>query len=68
MNWLDEVSKQGREYKRKAEGEVSKCGTGIGPGGENICKTPGMRIRSGGAGRGLARGMGRGPRGIPYGR
>ncbi len=31
-----------------------------------ICKTPGMKIRSGGKGRGLARGRGRGPIGIPY--
>jgi len=43
------------------------CGTGIGPGGKNICPTPGRRIRSGGTGRGLAYGGGRGPVGIPYG-
>jgi len=43
-------------------------GTGIGPGGLNICPTPGMRIRSGGLGRGLARGGGRGPMRSPYGR
>lgn len=41
--------------------------TGIGPGGENICPTPGLRIRSKGLGRGLARGRGRGPIGIPFG-
>jgi len=34
---------------------------------EMSCETPGMRIRSGGRGRGLARGRGRGPVGIPYG-
>lgn len=43
-------------------------GTGIGPGGLNICPTLGMGIRSGGVGRGLARGRGRGPMGVPYGR
>lgn len=31
------------------------------------CLTPGMRIRSGGQGRGLARGRGRGPVGVPIG-
>jgi len=30
------------------------------------CKTPGKKIRSGGKGRGLARGGGRGPIGVPY--
>ena len=30
------------------------------------CPTPGMKIRSKGMGRGLARGRGRGPIGIPY--
>lgn len=30
------------------------------------CPTPGMKIRSGGAGRGLARGRGMGPIGVPY--
>ena len=30
------------------------------------CKTPGKKIRSGGKGRGLARGNGRGPLGVPY--
>ena len=30
-----------------------------------ICKTPGMKIRSKGFGKGLARGKGRGPIGIP---
>ena len=30
------------------------------------CKTPGKKIRSKGKGRGLARGKGRGPLGIPY--
>lgn len=33
----------------------------------NPCRTPGMRIRSEGMGRGLARGMGYGPMGIPAG-
>lgn len=31
------------------------------------CPTPGMRIRSGGRGRGLARGRGQGPLGVPFG-
>lgn len=31
------------------------------------CLTPGMKIRSGGRGRGLARGRGRGPIGTPFG-
>lgn len=35
---------------------------------ENICKTPGEKIRSKGKGRGLARGEGRGPIGVPIGR
>jgi hypothetical protein len=30
------------------------------------CKTPGKKIRSKGMGRGLARGKGKGPMGIPY--
>jgi len=34
---------------------------------EEGCATPGMRIRSGGRGRGMARGGGRGPMGRPYG-
>jgi len=33
---------------------------------DNICETPGMKIRSGGRGRGLAKGGGRGPIGVPY--
>ena len=66
MNTLDDIRRAGEEYRRKAGGELEKCGTGIGPGGENICPTPGMRIRSGGKGRGLARGLGRGPIGIPF--
>lgn len=37
----------------------------IGIVGTNVCATPGLRIRSGGAGRGLARGRGRGPIGRP---
>jgi len=61
MNWLEELDAKSRAAK------ASVCGTGVGPGGTNICKTPGMRIRSGGRGRGLARGGGRGPIGIPYG-
>jgi len=43
-----------------------RCGTGIGPGGLNTCKTPGQRIKSKGKGRGLARGEGRGPVGVPF--
>jgi len=31
-----------------------------------VCKTPGKKIRSGGKGRGLARGGGKGPIGVPY--
>jgi len=31
----------------------------------NVCSTPGRKIRSGGKGRGLARGKGRGPLGMP---
>ena len=30
-----------------------------------LCATPGLKLRSGGKGRGLARGGGRGPIGIP---
>jgi len=30
------------------------------------CETPGMRIRSGGRGRGLATGQGKGPMGVPF--
>ena len=32
----------------------------------NPCKTPGMKIRSKGKGRGLARGQGKGPMGVPF--
>jgi len=32
----------------------------------NICVTPGLKLRSKGMGRGLARGGGRGPRGVPF--
>lgn len=32
------------------------------------CPTPGRKIRSRGLGRGLARGRGLGPRGVPFGR
>ena len=63
MNWLDKIREQGKDYKR----QVGGGGTGIGPGGKNICSTPGMKIRSKGLGRGLARGKGRGPIGIPWG-
>lgn len=66
MNWLEKIRQDGEEYRRKVGGGLPH-GTGIGPGGENICPTPGMRIRSGGKGRGLARGLGRGPIGIPWG-
>lgn len=54
--------------KQEPKGDNLPHGTGIGPGGENICPTPGMRIRSQGMGRGLARGGGRGPIGRPIGR
>jgi|GEM_PF-1161062 len=37
------------------------------PEDEEGCATPGQRIRSGGRGRGMARGGGRGPMGRPYG-
>ena len=53
------MNRQGRAYRGQG-------GTGIGPGGKNICPTPGMKIRSKGLGRGLARGKGRGPIGIPF--
>lgn len=33
---------------------------------EMVCETPGMKIRSKGKGRGLARGGGKGPIGIPF--
>ena len=33
---------------------------------QNPCKTPGRKIRSKGMGRGLARGQGKGPLGMPY--
>jgi len=55
MNWLDKIREQGKDYKR----QVGQGGTGIGPGGKNICSTPGMKIRS--------KGLGRGPIGIPWG-
>jgi len=45
MNWLEEIRRQGRAYRGQG-------GTGIGPGGKNICSTPGMKIRSKGLGRG----------------
>jgi len=48
MNWLDKIREQGKDYKR----QVGQGGTGIGPGGKNICSTPGMKIRSKGLGRG----------------
>ena len=64
MNWLDELDKQGKAYKNRAKGESEKHGVGT----DSACKTPGMRIRSSGYGRGLARGGGRGPIGVPYGR
>jgi len=60
------MKQSGEDYRRKARGEDDECGTGIGPGGENICPTPGQRIRSKGRGRGLARGLGRGPLGRPF--
>jgi hypothetical protein len=31
-----------------------------------LCKTPGLKMRSKGMGRGLARGKGRGPMGVPF--
>jgi len=34
----------------------------------SACKTPGQKIRSKGMGRGLARGGGKGPMGIPFGK
>lgn len=37
------------------------------PDDEEGCATPGMKIRSGGRGRGLARGKGKGPMGVPVG-
>jgi len=61
MNWIEELGKQGRAYKGRVGGEGKKYGVGV----DSTCKTPGMKIRSGGAGRGLARGMGQGPRNIP---
>ena len=45
MSWLEEIRRQGRAYRGQG-------GTGIGPGGKNICSTPGMKIRSKGLGRG----------------
>lgn len=67
MNWQEELRRKGEEYRESARhGRVYPHHTGIGPGGLNICKTPGMKIRSGGKGRGLSRGGGRGPIGIPY--
>jgi len=36
------------------------------PSDDMFCKTPGQKIRSGGRGRGLAKGRGRGPIGRPY--
>jgi len=52
MSWLEEIRRQGRAYRGQG-------GTGIGPGGKNICSTPGMKIRS--------KGLGRGPIGISWG-
>lgn len=45
----------------KAEKKQDKIG------GNKGCATPGEKIRSGGLGRGLARGGGKGPIGIPVG-
>ena len=59
MNWLEELDKEGRKYRNislKQRESTEK----------NFCLTPGMKIRSGGVGRGLARGMGKGPIGVPY--
>ena len=61
MNWLVELDKQGKAYENRVRGEGKKHGVGV----DSACKTPGMKIRSGGAGRGLARGGGLGPRNIP---
>jgi len=62
MNWLDELYKKGKVYKGRVKGEGEKYSMGF----DSTCKTPGMKIRSGGAGRGLARGGGRGPLNTPY--
>ena len=59
MNWLDELDKEGKKYRNASSKEKETA--------ENsLCLTPGMKIKSGGMGRGLARGRGRGPINVPY--
>jgi len=52
------------ETARKIKSSVS--GFGKHAGLKARCPTPGMKIRSRGMGRGLARGRGFGPVGVPY--
>lgn len=54
--------KREREHQQKKEAVTFDGIAGISEG----CKTPGMKIRSGGKGRGLARGKGKGPIGAPW--
>lgn len=56
MNWLDVLRERGKVLQTSGSPAL---------GASNACKTPGMRMRSGGRGRGLARGRGRGPIGTP---
>lgn len=77
MNGVDVDVNFARNAYRRGFGRG--LGRGRGPGGlggrrfwsgediESICKTPGLKLRSGGRGRGLGRGRGRGPVGIPAG-
>jgi hypothetical protein len=50
-------------YAKEAKARVKGF---VGTKGASVCKTPGMKIRSKGRGRGLARGKGYGPMGVPY--
>ena len=59
MNWLEELDKEGKKYRNASSKEKATAE-------KNLCLTPGRKIRSGGAGRGLARGLGRGPLNVPY--
>lgn len=67
MNFLAMMSESGRRYSAGAVDLMRPESITSMPRARSRCRTPGMRIRSGGRGRGLARGRGRGPMGVPYG-
>ena len=64
MNFLNMMQSSGRGYGRGAGRMMRPRFITSVP---NLCATPGRKVRSGGMGRGLARGRGMGPRGIPFG-